>query len=126
MRSRVLALAVASLLAGCMRGQVDGSWPTKNISIIVPFKPGGGFDLQARLLAPFLEKYLPNRVNVVIDNVDGASGKMGAVRLARSAPDGYTIAVLGVESIAFMRVMGQLAEDPEQWSWLGQLGSDPL
>jgi tripartite-type tricarboxylate transporter receptor subunit TctC len=109
-----------------MRPPTDGSFPTKNISIIVPFKPGGGFDLQARLLAPFLEKYLPNKVNVVIDNVDGASGKMGAVRLARSAPDGYTIGILGVESVAFMRAMGQLMEDPEQWNWLEQLGSDPL
>jgi tripartite-type tricarboxylate transporter receptor subunit TctC len=119
-------LALSTMLAGCMRGQSDGSFPAKNISIIVPFKPGGGFDLQARLLAPFLEKYLPNKVNVVIDNVDGASGKMGAVRLGRSAPDGYTIGILGVESIAFMRAMGQLTEDPEQWNWLGQLGSDPL
>jgi tripartite-type tricarboxylate transporter receptor subunit TctC len=122
----ILVAATVVTLAGCTRGQTDGSWPAKKISIIVPFKPGGGFDLQARLLAPFLEKYLPNKVNVVIDNVDGASGKMGAVRLARSAPDGYTIGVIGLESVAFMRAMGQLTEDPEQWSWLGQLGSDPL
>ena len=121
-----LSLVLAAMLAGCTHEQGDGSWPAKNISIIVPFKPGGGFDLQARLLAPFLERYLPNRVNVVIENVDGASGKMGAVRLARSTPDGYTIGIIGVESVAFMRAMGQLAEDPEQWSWLGQLGSDPL
>jgi tripartite-type tricarboxylate transporter receptor subunit TctC len=121
-----MSMVLAAMFAGCMRGQVDGSWPAKNINIIVAFKPGGGFDLQARLLAPFLQKYLPNKVNVVIENVDGAGGKMGAVRLARSAPDGYTIGIIGLESIAFMRAMGQLTEDPEQWNWLGQIGSDPL
>src|SRR5438034_8578689 len=126
MRSRVLALAVASMLAGCMRGQVDGSWPARNISIIVPFKPGGGFDLQARMLAPFLEKYLPNKVHVVIENVSGAGGKMAAVQLGRSGPNGYTIGLIGLESIAFMRATGQLADDPQNWSWLGQLGSEPL
>ena len=57
---------------------------------------------------------------------DGAGGKMGAVRLARSVPDGYTIGIVGLESVAFMRAMGQLTEDPEQWNWLGQIGSDPL
>jgi tripartite-type tricarboxylate transporter receptor subunit TctC len=102
----MLAVAGAAVLAGCMLPQADGTWPAKNINSIVPFKPGGGFDLQARLLAPFLRKYLLIRVNVVIENVDGAGGKMGAVRLARSAPDGYTIGIVGLESIAFMRAMG--------------------
>jgi tripartite-type tricarboxylate transporter receptor subunit TctC len=123
---RGFLLALLVLLCACAQRQNDGSWPARNITIIVPFKPGGGFDLQARMLAPFLEKYLPNKINVVIENVDGASGKMGAVRVARSSPDGYTIGVIGLESVAFMRVAGQLAEDPQQWTWLGQLGSDPL
>jgi tripartite-type tricarboxylate transporter receptor subunit TctC len=122
----MLSVGVFVMLACCVRRQMDGSWPAKNITIIVPFKPGGGFDLQARLLAPFLRKYLPNNVNVIVENVAGAAGKLGAVRLARSVPDGYTIGVVGLESIAFMRAMGELTEDPEQWNWLGQLGSDPL
>ena len=122
----MLCVALFVLPGGCAERQDDGSWPARNITIIVPFKPGGGFDLQARLLAPFLEKYLPNKINVVIENVAGAGGKMAAVQLARSAPDGYTISLIGLESIAFMHAAGQLTEDPQQWSWLGQLGSDPL
>jgi tripartite-type tricarboxylate transporter receptor subunit TctC len=121
-----LCVTLLGLLGACARRQDDGSWPARNITIVVPFKPGGGFDLQARLLAPFLGKYLPNKVNVLIENVEGAGGKMGAVQLARSAPNGYTIGVIGLESVAFMRAAGQLTEDPQQWSWLGQLGSDPL
>jgi len=121
-----LCLALCLLLGSCAQRKDDGSFPARNITIIVPFKPGGGFDLQARLLAPFLEKYLPNRVHVVIENVSGAGGKMAAVQLARSAPNGYTIGLIGLESIAFMHALGQLADDPQNWSWLGQLGSEPL
>ena len=101
-------------------------YPTKKITIIVPFKPGGGFDLQARMLTMHLEKYLPNKVNIVIENIAGAGGKMGAVQLAKSKPDGYTIGVVGLESVAFMQALGQLQEDPQQWTFLGQLSSDPL
>jgi len=122
--TRCLILCV--LLASCAQRKDDGSFPARNITIIVPFKPGGGFDLQARLLAPFLEKYLPNRVHVLIENVSGAGGKMAAAQLARSGPTGYTIGLIGLESIAFMRATGQLADDPQNWSWLGQLGSEPL
>lgn len=101
-------------------------YPTKKITIIVPYKPGGGFDLQARMLAMHLEKYLPKKVNVIIENVSGAGGKMGAVQLAKSKPDGYTMGVVGLEMVAFMRALGQLQVDPQQWTFLGQLSSDPL
>jgi tripartite-type tricarboxylate transporter receptor subunit TctC len=121
-----LCLVLFVLLGSCAQRKDDGSFPARNITIIVPFKPGGGFDLQARLLGPFLEKYLPNKVHVVIENVSGAGGKMAAVQLARSVPNGYTIGLIGLESIAFMRATGQLTDDPQHWSWLGQVGSEPL
>jgi tripartite-type tricarboxylate transporter receptor subunit TctC len=102
------------------------TWPTKDITFIVPFRPGGGFDLQARILAPFLEKQLPNKVNVVIKNVSGAGGKTGIMEIARSKPDGYTIGIVGLESVAFMRAMGDLDLDIREWTWLGQVSNDPL
>src|SRR5438105_14207799 len=95
----IMSVVVAAMLAGCMRGPVDGSWPARNINIIVPVKPGGGFGLQARLLAPFLRQYLADSVNVVIDNVDGAGCTMGAVRLPRSGPAGSTSAWRGAASV---------------------------
>jgi tripartite-type tricarboxylate transporter receptor subunit TctC len=102
------------------------SWPKKDISFVVPFKPGGGFDIQSRTLAPFLEKFLPNNVNVVIKNVTGAGGKAGIMEIARSKPDGYTIGIMGLEAVSFMQAMGELDVDIREWSWIGQLSSDPL
>lgn len=122
----VIVLATLLIVVATFAQPASAQFPTKNITIIVPFTPGGGFDLQARILAPNLEKYLPNKVNVVIENVPGAGGKMGAVQLSKSKPDGYTIGVVGLESVSFMRALGQLQEDPQQWTFLGQLSSDPL
>ena len=42
------------------------NFPTKDINLIVIFRAGGGYDIQARMIAPFLEKYLPNKVNIGI------------------------------------------------------------
>jgi tripartite-type tricarboxylate transporter receptor subunit TctC len=123
----VLACALLSCTAsGCARSVDASPWPANTITIIVPFRAGGGFDLQARLLANALKKYLPHPVEVVVKNVDGAGARLGAAELARSRPDGYTIGLVGLESVAFMRTLDQLPEDPQEWTWLGQLGADAL
>ena len=64
-------------------------YPTKVISIIVPFTAGGPTDTVARLMAVPMSKAL--NTQVIVENVDGAGGTVGANRAAKSAPDGYTI-----------------------------------
>ena len=125
-RRALLIVLVTGMIGVGTAWPAAPSWPTKDITFIVPFRPGGGFDLQARILAPFLEKQLPSKVNVVIKNVSGAGGKTGIMEIARSKPDGYTIGTMGLESVAFMRAMGDLDLDIKEWSWVGQISSDPL
>jgi tripartite-type tricarboxylate transporter receptor subunit TctC len=121
----VLALVLLILvLSACTPQAAVPDFPTKNITIVVPYKAGGGFDLQARLIAPFLEKYLPKKVNVIIQNVEGAGGRLGVSQFAKSKPDGYTLSVVGLETVAFMSVLEQLDDDPQNWTMLGQLSSD--
>jgi tripartite-type tricarboxylate transporter receptor subunit TctC len=121
----VVALLV--LLPGCTQEPaVPKNWPAQDITLIVPFKPGGGYDLQARIIAPFLEKQLPQKVNIIIKNIDGAGGKMGAVELSKAKPDGYTIGIVGREAVAFMGANSELELDPSTWTWLGQMSGDPL
>ena len=88
-----LLLAASSTLA---RAQ---AWPNKPVTIIVPFVPGGGTDLGARLMAQKLSTRWGQ--SVVVDNRGGAGGVVGADAVARAKPDGYTLLVgnVGTQSI---------------------------
>jgi tripartite-type tricarboxylate transporter receptor subunit TctC len=67
------------------------SWPTKPVTLLVPFPPGGSTDMIARSLGPQLEKKLGG--TFIVDNKAGAGGTVGAAVAKRAAPDGYTIFV---------------------------------
>ncbi|MCX7780105.1 MAG: tripartite tricarboxylate transporter substrate binding protein [Negativicutes bacterium] len=90
----IMVLILAVGLVGCGKGaktqegaKVD--FPTKPITLIVSFAAGGGTDLGARLLAPYLEKELG--VPVVVENKPGGGGWIGYSELLKAKPDGYTI-----------------------------------
>ncbi|MFZ2739104.1 MAG: tripartite tricarboxylate transporter substrate binding protein [Burkholderiaceae bacterium] len=74
------------LLSGVALAQV---WPAQNIKIIVPFTPGTGMDTIARTVAPRLSERLGQPV--VVQNLPGASGNIGADAVAKANPDGYTV-----------------------------------
>ncbi|MEK9951207.1 MAG: tripartite tricarboxylate transporter substrate binding protein [Curvibacter sp.] len=79
-------LFVLLLLAGSVAAQ---TWPAQPVRIIVPFTPGTGMDTIARTVAPRLSERLGQPV--VVANVPGASGNIGADQVAKAAPDGYTV-----------------------------------
>ena len=67
------------------------AWPTKTVTIVVPFPPGGSSDAVARAIAPKLQEKLGQPF--VIENKPGATGTIGATAVKRAAPDGYTLLV---------------------------------
>ena len=75
------------------------SWPTRNITMIVPFPPGGQADLAARPVAAALEKIFGRAVTV--DNRSGAGGMLGNAAAARAEPDGHTL-VMALSSMTFI------------------------
>jgi tripartite-type tricarboxylate transporter receptor subunit TctC len=95
----VAALAATLAVAGQAFGQPQKSafHPTKTVTIIVPYSPGGGTDVVGRLMAKSLEEMWGQPV--IIDNKTGGSGSVGAAIVARAAPDGHTL-VLAVSGIA--------------------------
>lgn len=97
-------------------------YPDHYISIIVTYAAGGGYDIQARILAPYLKKYMPGNVDFVVRNIAGASGRVGAVELVKSKPDGYTIALLNAEPLAIAQLMGQSSgiDITKNITWLGR------
>jgi tripartite-type tricarboxylate transporter receptor subunit TctC len=66
-------------------------WPTRPLTLIVPFAAGGGVDVSARIQAQFMGELLGQ--TIVIENVGGASGTTGSLRVAKAAPDGYTLLI---------------------------------
>src|SRR3954464_12668811 len=69
------------------------SYPTRPITMIVPFPPGGALDTVARVLSERMRTSLGQPV--IIENVSGGAGNVGVARLARAAPDGYTLDIGG-------------------------------
>jgi tripartite-type tricarboxylate transporter receptor subunit TctC len=84
---RTTLLAVAALITSPLAW---ADYPEKPVTIVVPFAAGGPTDKVARDLAEVMRKGLNNQT-VIIDNVGGAGGTLGAAKVAKAAPDGYTI-----------------------------------
>ena len=102
-------------------------YPTKDITFIVTYKAGGGFDLIARILAPYLEKSLPKKVNVVVKNVAGAGGTVGSIELYDAKADGYTIGLLDADTLAVAQVTGKMDKrDVRKMTWLGRAAEAPF
>lgn len=68
-------------------------FPTRNISWIIPYGPGGGYDLYSRAISSRLPKYLPKKVKVVVRNISGGGGLTGVAQVYKARPDGHTIGI---------------------------------
>jgi tripartite-type tricarboxylate transporter receptor subunit TctC len=108
---RWLLLVVTVLIPHLAVAQ--GAWPNKPIRLIVPFAPGGASDFVARIISPKLGDALGQQV--VIENKAGASGNIGMEFAAKSAPDGYTVYLGNIGTIAINpAVFHSLSIDPQK------------
>jgi tripartite-type tricarboxylate transporter receptor subunit TctC len=84
---RFIAAAAAALCA--IGGAQAQDYPTRTITIVVPFAVGGPADITGRIVADILSRHLGQ--NAIVENIGGAGGTTGALRVARASPDGYTL-----------------------------------
>lgn len=90
-RREFVSLAAAGTLAPLAAAHAQAAYPSKPITLVVPFTPGGSVDNSGRLIADRLSRELG--VPVLVDNKGGAGGAMGSVYVAKARPDGYTLIV---------------------------------
>jgi tripartite-type tricarboxylate transporter receptor subunit TctC len=91
-RRQFLQLAAgAAAMPTVSRSVLAQSYPSRPITMVVPFPPGGGTDVIARIVAERIAALLGQ--SVIVENVTGAGGNIGAGRVARASPDGYTIGI---------------------------------
>ena len=83
--------ALLSITLGLAAATAMAAWPSKTVTLVVPFPPGGSTDMIARIISSQLGAKIGG--TVVVDNKPGATGTIGTAAVARSAPDGHTLLV---------------------------------
>ena len=120
------SLALCALLAAVAAGAHAQGYPTKPVRIVVPFAPGGGVDLTARILAQRLGERIGQ--TVFVENRTGASGIIGTEYVAKAAPDGYTLLVGSQTTQAVVPAMyGKVGYDAlRDFTGVTQIATSPL
>jgi tripartite-type tricarboxylate transporter receptor subunit TctC len=122
MRILIAALCAALALLPCTAG---AQYPERVINLIVAYPPGGGTDLIARAIAPYIEKNLGGSAKITVVNRAGAGGEIGFAALANSAPDGYTIGFVNTPPLLTIPIERQAQFSWQRFDYLGNIIDDP-
>ena len=122
--ARGMVGVLATALAVWVLPAAAAGFPERDITFIIPNQVGGGFDAYVRAIAPVMEKYLPNKVNVLPLNVPAGGGAKGVNQLYRARPDGYTIGIMNIPGLFILQERGG-GYDLNKFTWLAGLGKDP-
>lgn len=124
LRCAAILASLALLVPVPAAAQAD-SYPNKPVTIVVGYPPGGSTDLTGRTLANELAKRLG--VPVVIENVGGAGGVIGAQKVVNAIPDGYTLLVGANNEIAISRLVSPAVKyQPRDFTPIGLIASQPM
>ena len=124
-RIGVLRGAVAAMIVALTTGTAFAEYPTKPVTLVAPYGPGGASDLAARIVSATAPGYLGNGILVV--NRTGAAGVTGSTYVAKSKPNGYTVLLSRVGSQAAVPAIN--AKIPYKWddfTFLGLLEQNPF
>ncbi|WP_066267781.1 tripartite tricarboxylate transporter substrate-binding protein [Hydrogenophaga palleronii] len=119
-------LALAALSVAATSGAFAQAFPSKPITLVVPFAAGGPTDLVARRLAEAMRKPMGG-ANIVVENAAGAGGTIAATKVARAAPDGYTLLVWHIGMAATTSLYRKQTFKPlEDFDYLGAINDVPM
>lgn len=125
-------MAVLITMAGIFINGTEGictevKFPERDIVCIVPYVPGGTNDIIARGAAPYMKKYLPKPVNMIIQNISAAGGRVGSFQVYDAKPDGYTIGQMEPLVFVVAEAMGELGKrNIANMSWLPRVATMPF
>lgn len=126
---RGMLFGVAVLLTGVISGPCQAAasnyFKGKTITYIVATHPGGGYDAYGRLIAKYMEKYLPGST-IIVKNVPGAGHIIGCNEIYNSTPNGLTIGTFNT-GLIYAQLVGKrgINFDLSKMSWIGKAASDP-
>jgi tripartite-type tricarboxylate transporter receptor subunit TctC len=117
--------ALAGVIGLSLGVSAHAAYPDKPITMIVSYAPGGGTDLTARAIAPYIEKYLGNNARIIVLNKSGAGGAIGFAQLAGSPADGYTIGMINTPNVLTIPLERKSDFHWQRFDLLGNLVDDP-
>ncbi len=124
MTGKSLTAALAALGLGAVAvGTAVAEYPEQPITVIVAFSPGGGTDVAARSIEPYIEKYLG--ADLTILNKPGAGGEVGFTALAQAEPDGYTIGFINLPAMFAYSYERRTEYSRESFTPIANLVYDP-
>ena len=116
----VRACAIAAVIIHAVTHSAQAAYPDHNIDLIIPYGPGGGFDLYARAVAKEMETQLPKGISIVPRNIPGAGSVKGITTMYRAPPDGYTMGIIDLPGAVEPVIVGEHpAYDLDKVTWLG-------
>lgn len=120
---RRLLVALLLAIAACAP-ETGTDLGSATITIVVPYRSGGGFDRSVRAFAPYFARELGAGATVLPENVPGAGGRRGATKVYRSRPDGTMLGIFNLPGFVLPEVLGEKVDyDLRELSWIGRLES---
>lgn len=118
--------AVVAVLGLAIAQTSFAAWPDdKPIEVVVGFAPGGGTDLMARKLLPFVQKRIGGKAQFVVVNKPGAAGEIALGYAAKSKPDGYTLVVVNAPGYVYLPMAKKTQYQPEEFQLISRVVDDP-
>ena len=119
-RTLIAGLAIAALALPA----AAQTWPQRPVSVVVPFAAGGPTDAVARLVSEAMGKELGQ--SLIVENVGGAGGTLGAARVASARPDGYTLLLHHIGMATIPTLYRRLPYDPMAFETIGLITAAPM
>jgi tripartite-type tricarboxylate transporter receptor subunit TctC len=120
----IAALAGTALCATLSVPLHAADYPTRSITMVVPYPPGGPTDIVARTLAASMEKTL--KQPVVVDNASGAGGTVGSAKVARAPNDGYSLLLNNIGMATTPSLYRSLPYKPDDFAPIGLVATMPM
>ena len=123
LRSIAIATGIAT---AALPGAASAAWPSDQpINMIIAYAPGGGTDIIARNIIPFIEKHLGDGAKINVVNRPGAGGGIGFGAIAAAQPDGYTIGFVNTPPVVTIPIERQAPWTLQSYDLLGNVVDDP-
>lgn len=123
--STLLRTVLATATVALAPLAAHAAYPEQPIKMVVAYGAGGGTDIIARVIAPYIEKHLGNNARIVVLNRPGAGGGIGFGEVANAAPDGYTIGFINTPNVLTIPIERKSNFNWQGFDLLGNVIDDP-